>query len=144
MCSQMGYRLRASTPRPGGPELGTNRNLTTEDLGTSTISGVTVEGKRVTRVIPEGWVGNDRAFTSTEEVWHSTELDVDVQVIRADPRVGTRTTTMTELSLNEPDPGYFQVPEGYRVTRRMSNVQPLTPLPEESGATFPAGMMPPR
>jgi hypothetical protein len=144
VCNKMGYRLRLTMHRPGGPDLGTHRNLTIEDLGTSNISGVEVEGKRVTWVIPEGAAGNDRPITSTEEQWHSEELNVDIQVKRADPRAGTRTTTLTELSVGEPDPSYFQIPEGYSV-HELGPPSPhgLTPLPEESGTTFPTGTLPP-
>jgi hypothetical protein len=144
MCSKMEYRLPPTLRQPRGPALRPQRNITTEDLGASNMSGVEVEGKRVTWVIPEGAAGNDRPITSTEETWRSKELDVDVQVKRDDPRVGTRTTTLTELRLGEPDPNYFQVPEGYRVMEhQVPFAQPLSPLPEESGSTFPAGTLPP-
>jgi hypothetical protein len=144
VCSKMEYRLPPNIRRLGGPGLGTQRNPSAEDLGASNISGVEVEGKRVTWVIPEGAAGNDRPITSTEETWHSKELDVDVQVKRDDPRAGTRTTTLTELSLGEPDPNYFQIPEGYRIqVSRLPSAQALSPLPEESGSTFPAGTLPP-
>lgn len=114
-----------------------NKDVTVEDLGTSDISGLEVEGKRVTRVIPEGIAGNDRAFTTSEEVWSSRELDVDVQVKRNDPRMGTRTTTMTEVSLGEPDPSYFQIPEGYRLEKRKSPAAALAPMPAGGESAFP-------
>lgn len=120
ICRKMGYKAwpDGRGPRPGpGPGLlpGRDRNVTEEDLGTTDISGLRVVGKRVTRVIPEGMVGNDRPFTTVEELWHSEELDIDVQAKRTDPRLGTRTRMMTEVNLEEPNPNYFQVPEGYRV-----------------------------
>ena len=144
ICNKMEYRLPLNMRHPLGPLVGSHRNRTTEDLGASNLSGVEVEGKRVTWVIPEGTVGNDRPITSTEETWRSKELDVDVQVKRDDPRVGTRTTTLTELNLGEPEPYYFQVPEGYQVREvRLPAMLPLSPLPEESGRSFPAGTLPP-
>jgi len=76
------------------------------------------------RVIPEGMVGNDRAFTTVRELWHSKELDVDVQVKRTDPRWGTRTATMTEINLGEPDASFFQIPEGYRVEKGPNRISP--------------------
>ena len=103
-----------------------------EDLGSSTISGIEVVGTRITRVYAEGTVGNDRPFTSSGEVWHSPALGVDVQVKRSDPRMGTRTVTMTEITLGEPDPGYFQPPAGYTVgDRGAPSDRPLAPMPQQ-------------
>ena len=137
-CRKFGYQ---QWPKGRGPHRGPyppldlpgERSVTVENLGTSNISGVEVEGKRLTRVIPEGTVGNDRPFPTVEEVWHSKELDVDIQVKRTDPRFGTRTATMTDVNPGEPDPSYFQVPEGYRVenesglTPPQPQVEPLAP-----------------
>lgn len=140
VCRKMAYR----EPRNRQRVLGRGSNfVTVEDLGSSNINGVEVEGKRISRVIPEGTIGNDRAFTATEELWHSNELDVDVQVKRADPRTGTHTTTLTEIRPGEPDPKYFQIPEGYRVEERQTPLGVLSPLPTESEKSFPAGTIPP-
>ena len=138
ICRKMAYRRwpDGRGPQPGPfPVLDPahDRSINVEDLGTTNLSGVEVEGKRLTRVIPEGMVGNDRPFTTVEELWHSQELDVNVQVKRSDPRWGTRTATMTEINLGEPDPSYFQVPEGYRVenAQRLMPPQPqVEPLPQ--------------
>src|SRR5579863_1388478 len=119
ICRKMGYKQWPNSlgPQPGPfpPMMERAKDVTVEDLGTANISGVEVQGKRLTRVIAEGTVGNDRAFTTAEEIWHSKELDIDVQVKRTDPRWGTRTSTMTDFNFSEPDASYFQIPEGYRV-----------------------------
>ncbi len=138
-CSQMEYRFPPVMHRFPGK----NKDVTVEDLGTSNISGLEVEGKRLTRVIPEGTTGNDRAFTTTEELWSSKELDVDVQVKRNDPRMGTRTTTMTEVSLGEPDPSLFQIPDGYKVEKRKRPTGALAPLPSGGETGFPPSIAPP-
>jgi len=140
-CTQMEYRLPPNMRR--FPYPGKNKEVTVEDLGTSNISGIEVEGKRVTRVIPEGTDGNDRAFTTSAEVWSSKELDVDVQVKRNDPRMGTRTTTMTEVSLGEPDPSYFQIPEGYQLEKRKRPTGALAPMPAGGETSFPPLIPPP-
>jgi len=142
VCRKMGYR---PSPNMHGPMQGPgpapvpgrvsekDRNVTVEDLGTSTISGVEVVGERVTRMIPEGMVGNDRPFASVEERWHSERLDVDVQVKRSDPRAGSHTTTITEVNFGEPDPSYFQIPEGYRVEEGSMPPQPqVEPMPPQN------------
>ena len=143
VCRKMAYREPPSH-RPAMSR-GTNY-VTIEDLGSSNISGVEVEGTRITRVIPEGTVGNDRAFTATEELWHSNELDVDVRATRSDPRMGTRTTTLSEVRLSEPDPKYFQVPDGYRVVEQQpSSGTPgaMSPLFPGSENSRPSGTVPP-
>ena len=140
ICRKMGYRQWPSGrgPQPGPyPVLdpARDRSITVEDLGTATMSGLEVEGKRLTRVIAEGTVGNDRAFTTTEELWHSKELDVNVQVKRSDPRWGTRTETMTEINLGEPDASFFQIPEGYRVEKGPNRISPqpqVEPFPPQN------------
>jgi hypothetical protein len=117
VCTKMAYHQPPGFRRPtaGGPK---RPDVVVEDLGPSEISGLEVEGTRVTRTIPEGMMGNDRPMTSTEEMWYSKALDVNVQMKRNDPRMGTHTTTMTAVNPGEPDPKYFQVPEGYRVEER--------------------------
>lgn len=138
-CSQMEYRQPPIMRRfPGN-----SKDVTVENLGTSNISGLEVEGKRLTRVIPEGTTGNDRAFTTTEELWSSKELDVDVQVKRNDPSMGTRTTTMTEVSLGEPDPSFFQIPDGYQLQKRKRPTGALAPLPAGGETAFPPTIAPP-
>lgn len=114
-CRTMPYQDRFRIRRPRGLDLNKNPNVTLEDLGSSNISGLEVEGQRTTRVIPEGTIGNDRAFTTTEESWHSKQLDLDVQFKRSDPRIGTYTITLTDVLTGEPDGKYFQIPEGYMV-----------------------------
>jgi hypothetical protein len=144
VCTQMGYRPPPTMLRPRIPDSHKRSDIKVEELGTSNISGVEVEGKLVTRVIPEGTVGNDRPLTTTEELWHSNELDVDMQVKRTDPRMGTRTTTMTEVNVGEPDAKYFQIPEGYRVEERKPPLGALVPLPAVPEPAFPPENPPPQ
>jgi hypothetical protein len=139
-CTKMEYRQHPNLRASVFPEKG--KGITVEDLGPATISGLEVEGKRVTREIPEGAVGNDRPMTTTVETWHSHELDVDVQVKRSDLRAGTRTNTLTDVQIGEPDPKYFQVPEGYRINQRPASTGMLSPLPSES-TSYPTGAIAP-
>lgn len=127
VCMKFQYRPQPKMRQPALEDPG-RPDVIIEDLGPSNISGVEVEGKRIIRTVPEGTVGNDRPFTTTEETWHSRELDVDVQVKHTDPRSGTRTTTMTEVRRGEPDPKYFQIPEGYRVEERKPPHGAMAPL----------------
>lgn len=87
----------------------------TEDLGTTTIQGVEAIGRRTIRTIPAGQVGNDQPIVTTEESWWGTSLGLLLRSVRDDPRNGTTTREVTNLSTSEPDPALFQPPEGYEV-----------------------------
>jgi len=89
--------------------------LTREDLGKSNVSGVEVTGTRETRVIGGGVIGNDRPISIAKEFWYSPQLGLNMLVKRSDPRVGIQTFTVTEVSLSEPDPKYFQVPAKFKI-----------------------------
>ena len=89
--------------------------LTRQELGENNLNGVEVTGTLETRVFAAGVVGNDRPITVTKEFWYSAQLGLNMLVKRNDPRVGMQTFTVTEVSLVEPDPKYFQVPAGFKV-----------------------------
>ena len=139
-CTKLDYRPLTTTHRL--PHPGNRRDLTFEDLGRSVIRGLEVEGGRVTRVFPAGELGNDRPLTTIREVWHSTDLDVDVEIKQTDPRIGTLTTTMTEVSLAEPDSKYFQIPEGYRVEERKQSPMALVPRAAAPDPAYLPGLAP--
>jgi hypothetical protein len=90
-------------------------NSKAEDLGTQVMEGVTVQGKRVTRTIPAGEIGNDRALVIVNETWFSPELQVVVMSRTSDPRSGDSVYKLTGVSRAEPDPALFQVPADYQV-----------------------------
>jgi len=83
-----------------------------ESLGTQTIEGVSAEGKRETRTIPAGTIGNERPIEITSETWYSPDLHVVVLSKRNDPRFGQTTYRLTEIRRTEPDPALFQAPKG--------------------------------
>lgn len=141
VCRTIRYRDRRGLRHPPGFELNKDPNVTVEDLGTAEMSGIEVEGKRITRLIPEGTVGNDRPFSTVEETWHSKQLDLDVQIKRSDPRTGIWTITMTDVAATEPEPKYFEIPEGYRV-EPAGNIptqpRPLAPFSQANDGPLPA------
>lgn len=85
-----------------------------ESLGTQTIEGVACEGKRETRTIPAGSIGNDRPIEITSETWTSTDLHTLVLRKRNDPRFGETTYRLTNISRHEPDASLFQVPDSFK------------------------------
>jgi len=89
--------------------------VTTEDLGTQVIAGVTTTGKRMTRTIAAGTEGNDRDIAVVTETWTASDLQVVVMSKTSDPRFGDRVYQLANITRAEPDPSLFTVPSGYTV-----------------------------
>ena len=104
----------------GGPMRfrGSTQSANVETLSTKTINGVTAEGTRTTRVIPAGTQGNDQPLTVTHESWVSSDLKIAVMRVDTDPRFGTTTMELTNISRDEPPSTLFQAPAGYTVNER--------------------------
>jgi len=90
-------------------------NLATEDLGTQFVNGVQAKGVRTTSTIPVGAIGNNRELKTVSERWESRELGVMVKSVNTDPRFGTTTYDLTNLSQSAPDPALFRVPADYTI-----------------------------
>lgn len=110
-------------PAGGGPvfiqrSVGGNdaSQVTTEDLGSQTMQGVTVTGTRTTRTIPAGQIGNDAAIKIVTEVWTSPDLKTVVYSKRDDPRMGEQTFQLTNITRAEPDASLFTVPGDFTVS----------------------------
>ena len=105
-------------PPPGAiamQKLDDSAQLTTEDLGSQTMQGVTVNGTRTTRVIAAGQIGNDAPISVVNEVWMSPDLKTVVYSKRSDPRMGVQTFQLTNITRAEPDPSLFTVPAGFTI-----------------------------
>lgn len=87
----------------------------TETLGAQTIEGLTVIGTRYTHTIPAGQIGNQQPILVITEKWYSPDLQIDVITKHSDPRTGTTTTTVSNLSRNEPAASLFTIPPDYMV-----------------------------
>ncbi len=91
--------------------------MKTEDLGTQSMDGLTVQGKRITRTIAAGQIGNEHQLQVVTEVWTSADLQTTVMSTTNDPRTGVSTYKLTSVSRAEPDASLFQVPADYKVTQ---------------------------
>lgn len=89
-------------------------NNSMEDLGTMIVNAVPTHGTRVTTVVPVGAIGNDREFRSVTERWFSPDLNLLIKSVSTDPRFGTTTYELTNISLKPPDPSLFRVPADYK------------------------------
>jgi hypothetical protein len=99
------------------------------------MEGLSVLGTRITRTIPAGQIGNAQPILIITDKWYSQDLQIDLKTVHSDPRTGTNTTTVTNLSRNEPPPSMFTLPPGYTISTpggRGGNVvikQKQEPLP---------------
>ena len=92
--NNMGYRIHA-------------------ELGIRDIEGIETVGTRDTTVVNSGVMGNDRPMTFVREYWRSAKLGINLISIVSDLRFGRQTFTLTDISVTEVDPKYYQLPEGF-------------------------------
>jgi hypothetical protein len=105
-CAAPARHTTSNSPRPIS---------NSDDLGSDTIEGIPVQGRRTTTTYPAGSQGNDRPFSVTHEHWRSSELNLDVLWKTDDPRSGVRAHQLVNISPSEPDASLFQPPPGYAV-----------------------------
>ncbi|HLW82417.1 MAG TPA: hypothetical protein VKS20_10285 [Candidatus Acidoferrales bacterium] len=113
-------------------------NVQQQSLGTKTMDGLTVQGTQYTRTIPAGRIGNDKPIVITTEEWYSPQLQMVVSRTRTDPRFGTTTYQLSNVSLNEPPQSMFIVPSDYtpakgRMMFRKGGARAVSPLPPPDG-----------
>jgi hypothetical protein len=98
---------------PAGPLSDGKAFLTREPLGNDSVSGVETVGTRETTTLNAGTIGNDRSISIVKEFWYSPQLGINLIEKRQDPRVGTQTFTVSDISLGEPDARLFETPAGF-------------------------------
>jgi len=99
-----------------GGNLPRNDYTREEDLGNHDIAGVSAHGVREVQTVQPEAGGNGKPIEIIDEYWYSEDLRINVLVIHRDPRKGTVSLTVNEISRDEPDPAFFKVPDGYRST----------------------------
>lgn len=90
-------------------------NVVESDLGSQTIEGVIAQGRRITRTIPAGSIGNQNPIVITTETWYSPDLNVLVMSKSNDPRIGETTYALSNIQRSDPGPSLFQIPADYSV-----------------------------
>lgn len=88
---------------------------THEDLGQQSIEGLMATGMSWTTVIPAGALGNDQPITTTHETWTSAEPKLVLRSMSSDPRTGTMTMELKDLSREDPLITVFQPPADYTI-----------------------------
>jgi hypothetical protein len=90
-------------------------SVMSDALGDNRIQGVDTVGTRITRTTNAWVIGNDRAFTSVREFWFAPSLGINLVSKVSDPRFGSQTFTVTDLTLSEPDPQLFEVVKDFKI-----------------------------
>jgi len=85
-----------------------------DDLGSRDIAGLPTHGVRVTQTIPAEGSGTGKEVVITDEYWYSEDLRMNLMVRHSDPRTGSVTMTVTQVTRTEPDSSFFEIPEGYK------------------------------
>ncbi len=100
------------------------------------IGGVSAQGARTTRTIPEGTIGNEKPIVVTVDRWYSPDLQMNVMIKRSDPRTGDSVFQLANIVRSEPDASLFQVPSDYAVKEGgkmgMGRKGPMPPPPPQN------------
>ena len=105
-----------------------NEKVEVVQLPARDIEGVRAEGVRRTTTIAAGAIGNELPIQVVSEEWRSPELQVLVMTERSDPRVGTSTYRLLNITRTEPPAYLFEVPAEYTV-RQPETMRKLEPAP---------------
>jgi hypothetical protein len=100
--------IRFAAPDGNAPP---NEFTRQEDLGIHEIAGVPAHGIQETQTVPDENDGEEVVIT--DEYWYSQDLRINLMIRHSDPRKGTTTMTVAQITRTEPDPSFFAVPEGY-------------------------------
>jgi hypothetical protein len=84
-----------------------------EDLGMREIEGVPAHGVRETQVIPAEASETGKEILITDEYWYSEDLRINLIVQHNDPRTESVTLSVLQIDRTEPDPSFFEIPDGY-------------------------------
>jgi TonB family protein len=84
-----------------------------EDLGVTDMEGLAVHGFRSSEAVPGP---NGEPAAVIRESWYSEQLQINIKSQNKYPDGGIETLTLSQVSLNEPDPTLFQVPPEYKLT----------------------------
>lgn len=102
--------IQTSGPLPNNIGVSTH-----EDLGSRSIEGIETIGTRDSLKYNPGVFGNSKSIAVTREFWYAESLSTNLISELSDPRTGKQIFTLTDISLGEPDPRLFDLPEGFAI-----------------------------
>ena len=85
-----------------------------EDLGLQDIEGSPAHGVRETQTFAAENSGAGRETSVIDEYWYSADLRINLMIKHSDPRTGAVIMNVTQINRAEPNPAFFEIPEGYR------------------------------
>jgi hypothetical protein len=116
VCNEFAYHpATQARDTPAGLQPGGRTYLTRENLGADLIDDQEALHTRETLTVFSQTVGNTKNIIRTVDYWYSPTLNVNLKVVRHDPRDGDQTLWLTDLNLSAPDPSVFQIPSQYRI-----------------------------
>jgi hypothetical protein len=91
-----------------------NPDVVRTSLGTQAVPGTSLsaQGTQTVDTIPAGRLGNAQPITVTSVRWYSPDLQIVTQATNTDPRRGTMTYQLSNISTAEPAESLFQLPSG--------------------------------
>jgi hypothetical protein len=102
---------------PAGNSLPRNEFTKEEDLGIHEMEGLPAHGVREIQTIPADSGGTGKEIIIRDEYWYSDDLRMNLVIKHSDPRTGTVTMAVVQVSRTEPDPGLFEIPHDYAPAR---------------------------
>jgi hypothetical protein len=96
---------------PTGDSVPASQFTKKEDLGVQDIEGLPAHGVRETQTIAGE---NGGEVEVSDEYWYSNDLRINVTIKHTDPRTGAVVMTITQIDRAEPNPAFFEIPEGYK------------------------------
>jgi hypothetical protein len=115
----------AASMNPSSQSTGPQPVITAEDLGTQSINGLEVTGKRTTTIVPAGRAGNSAPIIKVHEVWTSPDMQLVIKQHWTDPRSGEKTVELDNIARSNPDPSLFHAPADYRVKSASETLKQL-------------------
>jgi hypothetical protein len=100
---------------PSGNTVPLSQFTKEEELGIRNLEGVSVHGVRETQTIPAAQNASGKDISVTDEYWYSDDLRLNLIVKHDDPRTGSVTMTVTQVTRTEPDQAIFEIPAGYKL-----------------------------
>ena len=82
-------------------------------LGVIQIDGVSAHGVREIQTVPGETGGTGKEIFITDEYWYSEYLRINLVIKHNDPRNGSVVMTVSDVTLAEPDPALFAIPDDY-------------------------------
>lgn len=95
-----------------------------DDLGAGSFAGMPVHEYRDTTTLNAGVMGNDLPMSTVRQYRFCADLGLNLTSTLEAPQIGRQAFTVTELSTSEPDPSFFQPPQGYKVLDHRTTPDP--------------------